>query len=821
MGRVRALALSCALTAALAASWPTQGFAKSAVARAEAKRTNTTLAVAFDGNGQLRAKVCPARTGKTCEPADGVVVAVPAQAIRSVTSAKLGTVRVDAGVAVIWVSIPGSADAPRWEALIAPPLSGTAPSVLFSDWVGLSRGEYGAREGKTLVISDADARGVRRIVRGELREDFSLCGRETVLEPEVLDARTLEFRSAKMQRLGSEERARAIALRAERVEAPARPTPTVLRATAASSAVGDPAALTDGDPETTWSENRGGDGRGEFVVLRAPANLPLSGFEFVVRPPTRAVAGGAAPSEFWLLTSTALYRVSMPEDAWRSPGARYRVVFGRSEPSDCVALVTEKGVDQGPQTRVTFAEVDALSDVSHLDPSELVARLGRDGDEGRSAAAALQVLGEAGYAAVVSAFSSLDQNGRRVALDVLDSAPCGTGVEVYIDAALGPYPGLERRAAERLVRCSEASAPVLRERLRSSSPELTSALAELLVPVSPEGAVAGILPLFSGAGRELRAELRSSIARAARSPRGASAARRALVDPALGSPAGLELLRSLGDSVSAFLPEAEARLERVRASQPGFRYRYLLLEPAAKLAPKSQPARAIVSRSLVHDTDPRLRAKAAETVPPRLFANELVRLTYDREMRVRLAAVTNLGEARVALGGDAIAARLLTDPWPIVRAAAAGALRRLGPNQAWDAALVKSLEDESPAVRRPVLLAIGARGLKFFASEVRARLEDVDEWPRVRAAAAEALGALCDTESIDLLTEYAAALRDPFLDDASRDVAQAALVGLVELGPKDLVARLAPLRAKHVPPMVRDLAKHALERRGSCRRAAR
>ena len=47
-------------------------------------------------------------------------------------------------------------------------------------------------------------------------------------------------------------------------------------------------ALTDGDAATVWSEGRPGTGAGEFVVLRAPADIPI----VIASPPT--VQGQAA-----------------------------------------------------------------------------------------------------------------------------------------------------------------------------------------------------------------------------------------------------------------------------------------------------------------------------------------------------------------------------------------------------------------------------------------------------------------------------------------------------------------------------------------------
>ena len=119
------------------------------------------------------------------------------------------------------------------------------------------------------------------------QEDLSLCGRPALLAPQLLMSTDLKLHPAKVQRLSVEEREHARHVSAVRADAnePARGF-GVLRAVAATSAVGSPGALTDGNPETAWAENRGGAGRGEFVLMNVPPELPISGLDLLIRPPT-------------------------------------------------------------------------------------------------------------------------------------------------------------------------------------------------------------------------------------------------------------------------------------------------------------------------------------------------------------------------------------------------------------------------------------------------------------------------------------------------------------------------------------------------------
>ena len=59
---------------------------------------------------------------------------------------------------------------------------------------------------------------------------------------------------AEVQRLPRAERDAAVKLTASRLTAPIGETGRLLQGVSASSGIGTPAALTDGDLETTWSE---------------------------------------------------------------------------------------------------------------------------------------------------------------------------------------------------------------------------------------------------------------------------------------------------------------------------------------------------------------------------------------------------------------------------------------------------------------------------------------------------------------------------------------------------------------------------------------
>src|SRR5690606_8188227 len=202
---------------------------------------------------------------------------------------------------VVPAVVPDPAKMRAYEVLVAAPLAGAGPLVLFEGFTGLVSGQYGAREGPMVYVSEPTTAGERRVVVGKQYEAISLCGRPSVLAPALLNPRDLKLHPAKVQRLPPSERDRAQRLQAARRDEGARLGPPLLRAVGASSGIGAPQSLTDGDLSSTWAENHGGEGRGEFVTFNAPPQLSIAGFDFSVRPSgDEPPEHGASPREFWL-----------------------------------------------------------------------------------------------------------------------------------------------------------------------------------------------------------------------------------------------------------------------------------------------------------------------------------------------------------------------------------------------------------------------------------------------------------------------------------------------------------------------------------------
>ncbi|HET7538547.1 MAG TPA: hypothetical protein VFK05_01700, partial [Polyangiaceae bacterium] len=342
------------------------------------------LAVGFDAAGALRMVPCAARG---CSVERGVEVAFPAELRSAIPNAQFSVVGIGDGRRAIVVSVSAARAARSWTAVLVGGLGSAAPAVVFAGFTGFTAGEEGMRRGQRVDISPPDESGARRIVIGEVQEDLSLCGRPALLAPQMLLSSDLKLHAAKVQRLSIEERESARRVNAVRV-VPGAAAPAgqgILHAVAATSAVGSPSALTDGNPETTWAENRGGAGRGEFVLLNTPPELPITGLDLLIRPEKAKPENGVAPRVFWLASTRGLIEVTMPEDAWKFPGAHYSVKLEPPVQGDCLALVTESAFDESPNARVTFAELSARTEFDAASVSALVAALAGGAERARAA----------------------------------------------------------------------------------------------------------------------------------------------------------------------------------------------------------------------------------------------------------------------------------------------------------------------------------------------------------------------------------------------------------------------------------------------------
>ena len=778
--------------------WSALGVAAPAIVATSAEQPG--FAVGADAQGVLRAKAC---AQPTCDVSGGVAVGVPNELLANVPRARIELVGIGGSRRVVVVTVPGGRDGRPFQAIVVAASAARGPEVVFRDFTGLVEGADGVRQGKVITISEPDDNGARRVVVGIAREDLELCGRPAVLSPELLNPQDLKLHPAKVQRLSPSEREQAPSLSAARVPSDAPPaTPGVLRALGASSAVASFGGVTDGKLDTAWTETRGGSGRGEFVVLHAPPELPLTGFELVVQGSASAPKSSIL-RELWLATKQQLFHVTLPDEAAKSPGARFRVTLPKPVQTDCVALVLESSFEERPDAAVSVAELSATTELEGADPKALVGALAGGGERARAAGALLRALGEPGFRAIAEGFGSLDEGGRHIALDAVDAAPCEQSAPVYVSALESSFEAQRLHARDRLRRCGRVSADLLAARLEAAKSAQSPVFAEELALVAPDRAIDAIFArLGKGSVRERHA-LRVILARAAAQPAARERVAQRLNDTSAPPIALLDLLRALGPRAASFQPAASGALGRVNAD-PAFALRYLSLEPAAGLSASDPNARKVVNEALNDATDARLRVRALEVMPrDAAAASGFVTALSDRDVRVREAALHAISDARVNAAAPQVAALLTSDEWPLVRRAAGDALAVLPSEPTGDAALRRALEDSSWTVRAASAGALGSRRVQGAADKLRDLLQDKEQHFEVRRAAATAVANLCDADSLDPLTKAALKLADPLATVEDRAVGESALRGLARLAPKNLESRLKPLLASPMAPAAR------------------
>lgn len=786
------------------------------------------------------ARVCAKEAN--CSAEGGQAIELPQGALELVArGAKLETRTLVGGRQVVRVVAGGGPGGASFVALLAAPLAGKgdAPITLWSGFTGLTKGEHG-EERAFVLVEEPQEKGVR-IVVGQQRDDVSVCGRSALVAAREVDPQTMTLkRGASVQNLSGKERAAATKLVATPVSGDKpRPLVPLLVARTASSAVGKAfATLTDGDPESTWSEAKSGPGRGEFVTFSSASEVPITSLDFVVRPPKAEVPAGAAPKTIYLATPDKLYEVSFPEDAFKKAGARYEVKLPEPLSATCLSIVLDAAYapESAADARVTIAEITARTAFDESSPEALVAALAGGGDRAKGAAALLARGGSATVKATIEGYEKLDDAGKRLAEGVIDAAPCAAQAPFWsrvMRAELekkrpkrAPEEPALVHARDRLRRCGRASASSLAELVEKGEGKVRIAAASELALLAPAEAVPVLVDALATKDDALRREIRGSLGHAARSDRAMAALGEELEKERFAGRSEvvrIDILRALGARID-LVPGARDAFASLATEGASFRTRYLLLAPAADLARAGdKSAEAFLVRAMRKDADPHVRLRAAEVShrAPQVLPS-LLEAAGDPEVRVRDAAVVALGargreaEAPPPDLVAALAKRLAQDPFTFVRTNAARSLGEMPSTKAGDAALAAALGDASPEVRARALDGLGAHRATAYLGPIRELAGDDEEQADVRARAILALASMCDRSQVDTWTKLARST--PFaMSDRERTLGAAAIAALGDIKPQDLRARLAPLLDPKVPRNVRELARAALEAPSKCK----
>ena len=755
--------------------------------------------------------------------AGGLETAIPIDhaALPAESAAVVESVSIGQGKHVVHVRVPlrdseGEA-APAWEAILA----AGRKEPIFAGMTGLSSGDPGERTGKAVRVLANGAASF--VLVGDVREDLSICGQSaTLFDPLALYPGPLELRPATVQRLSAEQQASAEPLVAKEKAGPADAALAQLLVARGSSVSGSRGAeLTDGDPQTVWRERRPGIGQGEFVVMAAPRGVPITRMQITVSPPPPGAAGsGASPKTLYLVTTTSAFEVTIPTDGAQKAGATYEVTFPKPLETTCLALVLDSAYTRGlAHPDVGVAELTAYSelDAPGATVEDVAKRL--SGDHGIAASQILERAGARALPAVVAAYDGLDTRGRALAIDVAASHDkCEEAAPLLARGLCEPEGEAPRKAREKLERCKGA-APTLAQHLRDDAAS-RACIAPVLATIDPDAALAPLADALAATPEDdpaTRAILREAFARAlAAEPPGKLAP--LLADGARSAAARLELLRAAEGRLAEAPAESESVVAELLAGSPPLRARYLTLGPLAELARAGDRAAATrVVEAVTHDPDWPVRARAASLasgLPD--AATALAGAARDPEPRVREAALASLPATSpdaVKIGIEA----LDREGWWFVKAQAVAMLVNAPASRDVDDALGGAVHDPSVPVRGAAVVALAKRRAVPWRATVRERLDDAGEDLEVRVAAARALGALCDSDATDRLTELARVLSSPATDEEGQQLGFASLVGLAALQPADLRGRLGPLLAPSPPPYARAAAEQALAAHRMCK----
>lgn len=736
--------------------------------------------------------------------------------------ASLRRIDIGAGRSAALVSVPGREPGARWVSVMAAPLRAEAPEarVVFHGRASLAD-EAGSPEPTVVRVTGGGAEG--QLLVGTRHPELTLCGRPAMATPRVLDPNDLTLKHVRAQQLDRAERERAPRVRASR-RAPGTPAllGRVLSAVAATSGTGSPLALTDGDPDTSWSEARGADGRGEFVVFRAPSEIALTGLAIQPRPRQRFVERGAAPRRLWVAADGGrLWQIELPDDAWNEPGAVYELPLDPPVRTACLAVVLEEGGARGlPQVpkgakaagdvAVTLAEIEARTEFDGTtDLAGLVDLLRGEPARAAAAAALLARAGPEGRRLAAERYDALEPAARRLALGAFDGAPCAESAPVYARALAARDEKEAGHARARLEGCRREAGPALVEASLDATHPARVPAALLLASIDPGRALRAAARRPADASERERQGFRNALARALRSPRALGPAAELLDDATLPPPRAFELLREAGSSLASpvLLAPASRALARVAPANAAFADRFRALAPASVLARERDPlAAAQVARAL-GDADARLRGEAARVAGglPGL-GPKLIALAADPSPRVRQA----VGVALSSQGGpaaDAALGRLASDPWTFVRAAAYDAFAERPPGPGPDRALATALDDERvPEALVRVIDALVKRRAASAGPSLRELADDESAPLEARVRAVEAQGKLCRRASLDWLVGLARRGLGRGAGESEFALGRAAISSLGRLHPPQLPSLAAGWRAAKPPaPLVRAL----------------
>jgi hypothetical protein len=679
--------------------------------------------------------------------------------------------------------------------------SGAPPSLILKGWAG--------EKSESKTTFQHSRKNGEESLSVSVAASPAACGRSVPLITRMLDFEQGRFLTVRAAVLSAKEKESATRL-------VARPEGVAEKLLLALSANGDRSAvdLVDGDRETPWSEGY------EFIELKGPASGSLGEIILQVAEPLQE------ERSLSLVTTTRVYQVVLPVSAEKT-----YVVSIPEEKDLCVALIQ-------PRSPVPVSEVMVAMPSPQLSTAELVGLL-ENSDPGHAVPALLLRGLDAGLT-LADRFHSMSPMAKSRALELATKLSGDAGIPVFVAAIES---GSAEQAEAALDALDSKGAPgldALEERLKGAVAQTEGKLIFSLMRISPVRAAQILPPLLEGSTSTRRTLIRSALSKLSSDPDARAVLKQLLRDllaappsdnsspspsKALSRPAQVELVRAL----SPLLNEEkgmEAFLIRL-AREADFEDAYHLAPHVAPAALGNKNLEEILGRWLLGRTSVKLALVESSALSVHVlgilrdlesnalterYDQQLGQLLDSENMRVREAALVNLATSDSQVGRQRAKQFLVRDEWPQIRAAAAGVVAGSKTERDEVERILgrRMKRDRDDEVRRAIAQALVRTGGESAVGSLRRALSK-DESYSVRAEAALSLGKLCDTQSVDALTQAARRLASGTLEDGPIELGLAAVTALAYLAPPDIEQRLAPLLSDKTPSLTRKQVEKRLE----------
>jgi len=723
-----------------------------------------------------------------------------------------------------------------WEGVID--AEGKEPVLIWEGRTGF-QGPLTELEGQALRVEDLTGKGVMSVVVGAIRKDAALCGMDPpLLSPKAYDPQQGTFLPVRLNRLKTAPEP-VVPLTASRkapftLRAPLMAA-ALPKAVSSSAEFGEelvetapPAALSDRNPSTWWTEGVSGFGEGEFVILSAlPWSYPIKALAMVLSP---ALKPGEAKKlgrvrRAEILTGKTSYSVEIPEDPADHPGEATWIVFPSPIESPCLSLVITEvypGRARPNQTAIADLEVFTTLDFEEKPIGKALADLADPATKGR-ALSALESLARTHGPEMLDLLPSLETAQRTAMLEALFAMDPAKVAKEIVDALLVRNPDLEKLAEAGVRKAPDQVLPFLADALKSEDAGRRERASAILAGLGTAAAATilaeaiGAAPADVGFLRILRRDLGKCLS-------------------AMKGGESLAVLKGL-----SYRDQPERRLYLIEAVPPeipelaawirdewkalfrqgaGFAFRYRLARVASQWPEGNSACCTDELLEMSRDMSDILRAVAVETLsrdPGKVTASDLERLLKDSSPRVRDASTSLLARMPECGGNvllDALRVAARTDPWPFIRVQALQGLGAcLGGRAVRDGVL--ALGDASLAVRQAAVELLSAHAGEESLAALAAAMTDPREAPELRGQVALVLGKACYVKAEkgveDLVFD---ALKERW-GQGQDEVGEAGVAALGMLGTAE-GREVLEIAVRRGPPLIQKAALSALKRLLGC-----